>query len=155
MNGEELTSAIWALGQLQDDALKSLNLVSEAVEKAYSEADTYYIRPEKGLYFVFDDESRRLAAINLSLSQRIVANDLYEGELPLSLNAQMKRGEIQAILGTPDDLQAPGHRPLIGNTGGWDKFRVKSHPGVQCIVGYDPDLNIDGLQFEMITNDLT
>jgi hypothetical protein len=121
-------------------------------EKAYAEADKYFIVPENGVELVFLEENDEFCALHILLSQVIPEEQPYLGELPFALHSGMTREEVAVALGVPTASAGPQKIPVLGEIGGWDKFDLAGFPGVLCMTGYTTNSTLSEVCFATQSN---
>lgn len=147
MNAEQLSSLISKLGSKEQSGLFGVSDTPLVRDKAYADSEKYFYSPEPGLEIVFFEESETFCSLNFSVNSRLPDGQPYKGELPLSLHTSMSRQDVVKVMGTPTKSTGPHDTPMVGPSGGWDRFKLSTLPNVHAIIGYMPDLQISSIRF--------
>lgn len=146
MNANQLSDLLSKLGNKEQSNLFDLILQPITREKAYEDSEKYFYSLEPGLEAVFLEDDETFCSLDFTLHSRLPEVFPYEGELPLSVNSRMNREEVVKLLGNPIESGPPRTIPILGASGGWDKFQIRALPQAYAIVGYMPDLRISSIR---------
>lgn len=146
MNANHLSDLLSKLGNKEQSNLFDLVHQPLTREKAYEDSRKYFYSLEPGLEAVFLEGEEIFCSLDFTLNPILPEILSYKGDLPLSVDSRMIRDEIIGILGNPIESAPPRAIPILGASGGWDKFQITSLPQAYAIVGYMPDFQISSLR---------
>ncbi|MCC8423189.1 pyocin immunity protein [Photorhabdus thracensis] len=109
--------------------------------------------PEDGLTLVFEDKSRLLISVSMTLIASGPKMKIYRGDIPPPFFPAMDKAKVRAILGEPSEAKEAVKLPIIGMVGGWDTYinQIKElYPNTRIIFAYSADQRVSNLTFKRI-----
>ncbi|WP_445375571.1 DUF6392 family protein [Photorhabdus tasmaniensis] len=147
----DIIAMIKSLG-LTADFLVEKKIISAGKFKYMFEGDEeFFYKPESGMRLVFDDVSKQLKSIQITLINAYEGSGEYNGELPYPFLHSMDRTIVRALMGEPDSAGGPEKIPVIGIVGGYDSYTHKlneQYPNMEIRLLYLADLRVHALIFE-------
>ncbi|TDB42057.1 DUF6392 family protein [Photorhabdus khanii] len=146
-----IIAVIKSLGLTADFLVEKQLIPSGRFEYMFEGDDEFFCKPESGLRLVFDDASKQLKSIQLTLINIYDDGGIYSGEMPLPFLHSMDKAIVRALMGTPDSVGSPEKVPVIGVVGGYDAYTNKlnvQYINTEIRFLYLSDLRVHALIFE-------
>lgn len=154
MNAATIEDYIKALGKTFESLLSQMVLPPLAKPwKVFDEDDQFSLNIEDGLSLTFNENTRRLESVFITLLKTTPSTVEYKGELPKPFAPVMSQSEVHANFGKPMASKGPIKMPQpMGQTGGWDAYRLNpaSHPNTKVVLQYTAALAVNTLVFSLI-----
>jgi len=148
-----IISLIKSLGLSAEQLIAKKLIPTDKFEYMFDGDDEFYCEPENGLILTFNDASKMLISLTISLIPTD-ENDthIYHGEMPQPFSLSMDRSKVRSEFGEPTEVTSATEIPTIGMVGGWDMYINKMnrlYPNIQIIFEYTAAQQVSELIFKI------
>lgn len=147
---------IKALGKRYESLLAEGFFPSADPWKIFDDDDQFSLSIEDGLSLTFNESTRFLESIFVTLIKTTPSTSVYTGVLPDAFAPRMSRSGVQKNFGDPAASKGPVKMPQpMGMTGGWDSYMLDraTYPKAKIVFHYTADLFVSTLVFARTDED--
>lgn len=140
-----------SMGRTYADLLEQGRIPRTRLKKIFPEDDEAYLQIEAGLSYSFDAATQVLHAIIVSVMQRNIPLEVFQGELSEPYRRR-NRKDVLAAWGEPEQSRDSSMMPkMLGKVGGWDVYNLasKGFPDIELTYQYTADLDVSGIVFNV------
>ncbi|WP_232832532.1 DUF6392 family protein [Photorhabdus sp. CRCIA-P01] len=148
-----INSLINYLGKTADLLIEKQLIPTEKFEYLFEGDDEFLCIPEDGLTLVFEDKSRSLISVGITLIASGPRMRIYRGEMPPPFLSEMDKTKVKSVLGEPSKTKGAVKLPVIGMVGGWDTYIDRmsdQYQNTQIIFAYSTDQRVSNITFKKI-----
>ncbi|MCW7760436.1 pyocin immunity protein [Photorhabdus luminescens] len=147
----DVVAIINNLGQTVDILVEKQLISAEKFEYIFNSDEEFHCQPEPGLMLVFDELTKKLISVCISLTSYLPEIEVYKGSMPPPFQSEMDKTTVRAILGQPSEINEATEVPIIGMVGGWDVYTncLKDlYPAINIVFGYTVRQRVSDLTFK-------
>ncbi|OCQ53290.1 hypothetical protein Ppb6_01522 [Photorhabdus australis subsp. thailandensis] len=141
------------LGQTVEKLIERQIIIVNKFEYLFEGDDEFLCIPEDGLTLVFEDKSRLLISVGITLITSGPRMKIYRGEMPLPFLSEMDKTKVKFVLGEPSETKGAVKLLVIGMVGGWDTYIDRmsdQYPNTRIIFAYSTDHKVSNITFKKI-----
>lgn len=140
-----------SMGRPYADLLAQGLIPQTRLKKIFPEDYDAYLEIEAGLCYSFDAASKVLHAIIVSVMERNIPVEVFQGELSEPYSCR-NRQDVLTTWGEPEQSRDASMMPLmLGKVGGWDVYNLasKGFPDIELTYQYTAALEVSGIVFNL------
>ncbi|RAW83788.1 DUF6392 family protein [Photorhabdus laumondii] len=149
----DIVEIIHSLGKTVDLLIEKQLIPTGKFEYLFEGDDEFLCIPEDGLTLVFEDKSRLLISVGITLIASGPRMKIYRGEMPPPFLSEMDKTKVKSVLGEPSEAKGAVKLPVIGMVGGWDTYIDRmsdQYPNTRIIFAYSTDQKVSNITFKKI-----
>ncbi|MCC8456488.1 DUF6392 family protein [Photorhabdus aegyptia] len=147
----DVVAIINNLGQTVDMLIEKQLISAGKFEHIFNSDEEFHCQPEPGLMLVFDEFTKKLISVCITLISYLPEIEVYKGNMPSPFQPVMDKAAVRAILGQPSEVNEATEVPIIGMVGGWDVYidcLKDLYPAINIVFGYTIHQRVSDLTFK-------